>query len=93
MPKSFEKMVHPLAPKHQSTQALTQPSTHSPSAALCPKVLREDDLHVPHKLAVPQRLEHKVGEAQHRQVLNQLLAQIVVDAVDLVLWTKKAGTS
>jgi hypothetical protein len=33
--------------------------------------------------AVPQRLEQRVGEAQHHQVLHCLFAEIVVDAVDL----------
>mmetsp|Transcript_8867 Transcript_8867/g.21925 ORF Transcript_8867/g.21925 Transcript_8867/m.21925 type:complete len:358 (-) Transcript_8867:2504-3577(-) len=49
------------------------------------KVLTENDLHVADVLARPQRLKHEVGEAQHRQVLDQLLAQVVVDAVDLLL--------
>jgi hypothetical protein len=40
---------------------------------------------VVHVSAVPQRLEDAVGEAQHHQVLHGLLAQVVVDAVDLVL--------
>ncbi len=35
--------------------------------------------------AVPQRLEQRVGEAQHHQVLHRLFAEIVVDAIDLPL--------
>ena len=35
--------------------------------------------------AVPQRLEQRVGEAQHHQVLHRLFAEIVIDAVDLPL--------
>src|SRR6185503_3298646 len=34
--------------------------------------------------AVPQRLEHRIGEAQRQQVLNCLLAQIMVDAENAV---------
>src|SRR5215207_9912337 len=36
-------------------------------------------------VAVPQRLEHRVGEAEDEQVLHRLLAEVVVDAVDLLL--------
>ena len=36
-------------------------------------------------VAVPQRLEDAVGEAQGEDVLDGLLAEIVVDPVDLVL--------
>ena len=39
---------------------------------------RVTDLHVADVLPRPQRLEHQVGEAQHGQVLDQLLAQVVV---------------
>ena len=34
---------------------------------------------------VPQRLEHPVGEAEGQEVLHRLLAEVVVDAVDLLL--------
>ena len=34
---------------------------------------------------VPQRLEQRVGEAQRQQVLDRLLAEIMVDAEDLLL--------
>ena len=43
------------------------------------------DLHVGDVVAVPDRLEDRVGEAQHQDVLHRLLAEIVVDAEDLVL--------
>jgi hypothetical protein len=36
-------------------------------------------------VAVPERLEDGVGEAEDQQVLHRLLAQVVVDAVDLLL--------
>mmetsp|Transcript_9038 Transcript_9038/g.25336 ORF Transcript_9038/g.25336 Transcript_9038/m.25336 type:complete len:544 (-) Transcript_9038:129-1760(-) len=54
-------------------------------AALGAEVLAEDDLHVADELPVPQGLEHEVAEAQHDEVLHQFLAQVVVDAVDLLL--------
>ena len=34
---------------------------------------------------VPQRLEHRVGEAQREQVLHRFLAEIMVDAEDALL--------
>lgn len=42
-------------------------------------------LHVADVLPVPQRLKHEVGKPQDGQVLDQLLAQVVVDTVDLLL--------
>ena len=50
--------------------------------------LGHGDLHVVDVVAVPHRLENRVGEPQHEQVLHRLFAEIVVDAVDLLL----AGT-
>ncbi len=47
--------------------------------------LGDGDLHVVDVAAVPERLEDAVGEAEHQDVLDGLLAQVVVDAVDLVL--------
>ena len=43
------------------------------------------DLHVVDRGRVPQRLEQHVGEAQRQQVLHRLLAEIVIDAEDLLL--------
>ena len=43
------------------------------------------DLHVIDVVAVPDRLENGVGEPQHEDVLHRLLAEVMVDAVDLVL--------
>ena len=43
------------------------------------------DLHVIDVIAVPDRLEHAVGKAQHQDVLHRLLAEIMIDPVDLVL--------
>ena len=49
------------------------------------KVFGKDDLHVANVLAGPQGLKHQVGKAQDGQVLDELLAQVVVDAKHLGL--------
>ena len=33
--------------------------------------------------AIPDRLEHAIGEAQHHQILNRLFSQIMINAKDL----------
>src|SRR5436190_18520302 len=43
------------------------------------------DLDVVDPLAIPEWLEDRVGEAQYQHVLHGLLAQVVIDAEDLVL--------
>ena len=43
------------------------------------------DLHVIDVAAVPDRLEHPVAEPEHQQVLDGLLAEVVIDAEDLLL--------
>ena len=48
-------------------------------AAADADVLGHRDLHVVDVVAVPDRLEHRVGEAQGQQVLDRLLAEVVVD--------------
>ena len=47
-------------------------------------VLGHGDLHVGDVVGVPNRLEHHVGEAQGKDVLHGLLAQIVVNAEDRI---------
>ncbi len=47
--------------------------------------LRHVDLHVVDEVAVPDRLEQAVGEAEGEDVLRRLLAEEMVDAEDLVL--------
>ena len=47
-------------------------------------VLGHRDLHVVDVVAVPDRLVQFVGEAQGQDVLNRLLAEVVVDAEDRV---------
>ena len=39
-------------------------------------------LHVVHVVAVPDRLEERVREAEEQQVLHRLLAEVVIDAID-----------
>ncbi len=50
-----------------------------------PDLLDGGDLDVVDEVAVPDRLEHPVGEPEREHVLDGLLAQVVVDAVDLAL--------
>src|SRR3990170_142452 len=45
----------------------------------------DGDLDVIDVVAIPDRLEDAVGEAKEEDVLHRLLAQVVVDAIDLVL--------
>jgi len=52
--------------------------------ALDAKRFRTTDLHVIDVIPVPKRLENAVPKTQHEQVLNGVLAQIVIDAVDLL---------
>ncbi len=47
--------------------------------------LGDGDLHMVDMLALPDRLEQAVGETQHQNVLHRLLAEIMVDAENLVL--------
>mmetsp|Transcript_13518 Transcript_13518/g.22103 ORF Transcript_13518/g.22103 Transcript_13518/m.22103 type:complete len:236 (+) Transcript_13518:548-1255(+) len=56
-----------------------------PASPLRAEVLGEVNLHVADVLAIPQGLEHDVAEAQHGEVLDELLAQVVVDAVGALL--------
>ena len=37
------------------------------------------------EIVVPQRLEERVGEAENENVLHRVLAEIMVDAIKLVL--------
>ena len=56
-----------------------------PGAAADPDVLGGGDLDVVDVVAVPDRLEQRVGEPQRHQVLDGLLAQVVVDPEHLRL--------
>ena len=53
--------------------------------ALDPHRLGHGDLHVVDQLPVPERLEDPVREPECHEVLDGLLAEVVVDAEDLVL--------
>ena len=55
------------------------------AAMLDADLLRDGDLHVVDVAPVPDRLEDGVGEAEGQDVLHRLLAQVVIDAVDLRL--------
>ena len=55
------------------------------SAALDADLLRDGDLHVVDVAAVPHRLEQPVREAEREDVLDGLLAHVVVDPEDLLL--------
>ena len=46
---------------------------------------RHGELHVVDVLAVPERLEDAVGEAQYQKVLHGLLAEVMIDAEHLAL--------
>src|SRR5262249_6096662 len=54
-------------------------------APLDAEVLRHGDLHTLDMLAVPDRLQERVGEAEERHVPHRPLAQVVVDAKDVRL--------
>jgi hypothetical protein len=43
------------------------------------------ELDVVDEVLVPQRLEHAVAEAEGQEILHRLLAEVVIDPVDLVL--------
>ena len=50
------------------------------------EALRHRDLNVLDVMPVPDRLEERVGEAEIENVLHRLLAEIVIDAEDRILW-------
>src|ERR1019366_8301634 len=52
---------------------------------LDPHGLRRGDLHVVYITSIPNRFENAVAETEHQQVLHRLLAEIVIDAVNLAL--------
>ena len=56
-----------------------------PAAAFHTDRLGDGDLHVVDAVAVPQRLEQPVGEAEGHDALDRFLPQEVVDPVDLLL--------
>ncbi len=55
------------------------------SAALDRQGLGDGDLDVVDAVPVPQRFEQAVGKAQREDVLNRLFAEVMIDAIDLLL--------
>src|SRR5215831_3945954 len=53
-------------------------------AALDAHGLGGRDLNMVDVIAIPQRLEDAVGEAQHQDVLDRFLAEEMVDPIDLI---------
>src|SRR4051812_44921801 len=49
------------------------------------KFLADGDLHVIDGFAIPKALENGIGETEHQDVLDRFLAEIMVDAEDLLL--------
>ena len=56
-----------------------------PAAPPDSELLGHGDLHVADAATAPHRLEQRVAEAQRQQVLHRLLAEVVIDAIDLLL--------
>ena len=54
------------------------------AAALDADRLGHGDLHRVDVAAVPDRLEEAISEAEDRQVLDRLLAQVMIDPINLV---------
>ena len=54
------------------------------------KRFRHGDLNVIDILLIPKRLKNLVGEPQHENVLNRLLAEVVIDPVYLALREDRA---
>src|SRR5260370_16120105 len=54
------------------------------AAALDTERFRRCDLDVIDVIAVPKRLEDAVAKAQHEQILHGVLAEVMIDAVDLL---------
>src|SRR5690348_15088580 len=55
------------------------------AALLDADAFRDRNLNVIHVAAVPDRLEDAVGEAKDQDVANRLFAQVMVNAIDLLL--------
>jgi hypothetical protein len=54
------------------------------ATALDANGLRVGDLNVIDVLAIPDGLKDAIGKSKDHQVLNRLLAEIVVDSIDLI---------
>src|SRR5580700_6255350 len=56
------------------------------AAHLDAKRLRNHDFDSRDRVAIPESLEERVAEAEDQEVLDGLLAHVVVDAEDALLW-------
>ena len=52
------------------------------ASALDAEIFRHGDLHALHLVAVPERLQKRVGEAEEEHVVHRPLAQVMIDAED-----------
>ena len=77
MPAQFEQ-AHGTVANYQATHKWPAKRDEAPQQSA--------HLHVADVVAAPQRLKHEVRKAQARQVLDQLLAEVVVDPENLVLF-------
>jgi hypothetical protein len=57
-----------------------------PAAGAYADFFRYRDLNAVDEVAVPQRLEDRVGESLHQQVLHGFLAEVVIDAIHLMFF-------
>ncbi len=55
------------------------------TAVFHPHGFGRGDLHVVDVAPVPDRLEHRVGETEHHDVLHGFFAEVVIDPVNLPL--------
>ena len=44
--------------------------------------LRKHNLHILNVLPIPQRLEHQVREAEHCEIVNQFLPEVMIDPAE-----------
>src|SRR5262245_633081 len=52
--------------------------------ALYPEILRHGDLHTLDLIAVPERLEERIREAEEHHVMDWSFSQIMIDAKDVL---------
>ena len=76
--QQLKEMVLEHVPQYSSTIVIASASPHR-------HFLCDRDLYVVDKIAIPDRFKDAVREAQHEQVLNRFLTEVVIDSVDLLL--------
>ena len=72
-----EVVLHHVAQSSGLLIIASTPTLHA-------EVFRAGDLDVADVAAVPERLENRVGETQHHQILGGFLTEVVVDAVGVL---------